>query len=150
MTKVDDVGEVDGWRCWLCDEAVDPTMSVEDDRGPSIDTCHPTEKGPRRVAGPERLAHRGCNTRKGQVSPEVPWPDDLFAVDPAPLLVVLDRLARKGGREVVARCPTPDDGEALAGWLTDRVSRLVPDLPVEASVASGGSQYVVALTVPRR
>jgi hypothetical protein len=150
VTKVDDVGEVDGWRCWLCDDAVDPTMSTEDDRGPSIDTCHPKEKGPRRVAGPERLAHRGCNTRKGQVAPEVPWPDDLFVVDPAPILSVLDRLGRKGGREVVARSPTQADGEAVASWLADRVSRLVPALPVEASVAAGGSQYVVALTVPRR
>lgn len=150
MTKVDDVGDLDGWRCWRCDEPVDPSMSSEDDRGPSIDTCHPKEKGPRRVAGPERLAHRGCNTRKGQVAAEVPWPDDLFVVDPAPILSVLDRLGRKGGREVVARCPTEADGEALARWLTDRVSRLVPALPVEAGVSAGGSQYVVALTVPRR
>jgi hypothetical protein len=150
VTKVDDVGEVDGWRCWLCDDPVDPSMSVEDDRGPSIDTCHPKEKGPRRVAGPERLAHRGCNTRKGQVAPAVAWPEHLFVVDPAPILTVLDRLERKGGREVVARCPTEGDGEAIARWLTDRVSRLVPALPLEASVASGGSQYVVALTVPRR
>ena len=146
MTKVDDVGEVDGWRCWLCDGPVDPTTSVEDDRGPSIDTCHPKEKGPRRVAGPERLAHRGCNTRKGQVSPEVRWPEHLFAVDPAPILVVLDRLARKGGREVVARCPDQEAGDDAAAWLLDRLSRLAPGFEVGASVEPGGGQFMLVLT----
>lgn len=150
MTRVDDRGELDGWRCWLCDEPVDPSMSTEDDRGPSIDTSHPKEKGPRRVVGPERLAHRGCNTRKGQVDPVVAWDADLFVVDPAPILTVLDRLERKGGREVVARCPSAADGEAAAAWLVDRVGRLVPDLPVTASVDAVGSQHLLALSVPRR
>lgn len=49
MTRLDDVGEADGWRCWLCDEAVDPDMSVNDDRGPSIDSMttrsKPKQKG---------------------------------------------------------------------------------------------------------
>ena len=150
MARLEEIAEKDGWRCWLCDEPVDPAMSSEDDRGPSIDTCHPKEKGPRRVVGAERLAHRGCNTRKGQVAPVVAWPGELFVVDPAPILVVLDRLERKGGREVVARCPTEADGMAAADWLADRAARLVPSLPLEATVDPGGSQYVVALTAPRR
>ena len=36
--RLDEIGEIDGWRCWLCDEPVDPTMSVNDPRGPSIDS----------------------------------------------------------------------------------------------------------------
>ena len=38
MSRLDDIGTADGWRCWLCDEAVDPNKSVNDDRGPSIDS----------------------------------------------------------------------------------------------------------------
>ena len=38
MRKLDAVGAADGWRCWLCDEPVDPAMSVNDPRGPSIDS----------------------------------------------------------------------------------------------------------------
>ncbi len=36
--RLDEIGEIDGWRCWLCDEPVDPDMSVNDPRGPSIDS----------------------------------------------------------------------------------------------------------------
>ena len=57
----------------------------------------------------------------------VPWPDGLFA-DPAPLIPVAERLQRKGGREVVARCPSRDDAQQTADWLVDRMSRLAPDL----------------------
>ena len=32
MSRLDDIGEADGWRCWLCDEPVDPDMSVNDPR----------------------------------------------------------------------------------------------------------------------
>ena len=70
MTRLDDVGEADGWRCWLCDEAVDPDMSVNDDRGPSIDSMTTQRKakgkGTESIFGSERLAHRGCNTKKGR------------------------------------------------------------------------------------
>jgi hypothetical protein len=38
MANLTDVGEFDNWRCWLCDEPVDPDMSVNDSRGPSIDS----------------------------------------------------------------------------------------------------------------
>ena len=38
MSRVDEVGDRDGWRCWLCDEPVDPSMSVNDPRGPSVDS----------------------------------------------------------------------------------------------------------------
>ena len=93
----------------------------------------------------ERLAHRACNTRKGAVAPVVPWPDHLFVVDPAPIVATVERLQRKGGRDVVARCPTEDDGEAAAAWLVDRISRLQPDLAVTAEVEPGGGQFVVVL-----
>lgn len=144
MSRLDEVGERDGWRCWLCDEAVDPDMSVNDPRGPSIDSLTTRAKA-KGGDGGERLAHRACNTKKGAVTAVVPWPDDLFVVDPAPIIPTVDRLARKGGREVVARCPTQADGDAAAGWLIDRISRLRPGLGVSAAVEPGGGQFLLVL-----
>lgn len=146
MGRLDDVGAQDGWRCWLCDEPVDPDMSVNDARGPSVD-LRTTKAKARKRAGDvqERLAHRGCNTGKGATDPVVPWPDDLFVVDPAPILTAVERLERKGGREVMARCPTADDAAAVAAWLEDRVSRLAPALGARAEVEAGGGQHLVAL-----
>ena len=149
MTRLEEVGELDGWRCWLCDEPVDPAMSVNDARGPSIDTC--TTKAKAKVkakkgaAGQERLAHRACNTGKGATAPVVPWPDHLFVVDPATIIASVERLERKGGREVMARCPTRDDADQAAAWLVDRISRLQPGLPVTTHVESGGGQFLLIL-----
>jgi hypothetical protein len=147
VSGLDEVGEADGWRCWLCDEPVDPTMSVNDPRGPSIDlrTTRAKARNKKKAAPVERLAHRGCNTGKGAVTPVVPWPDDLFLVDPAPLIAVVDRLQRKGGREAVARCLSRDDADAVAAWLVDRIGRLEPGLAVTTQVDEGGGQHVVSL-----
>ncbi|HSL60056.1 MAG TPA: hypothetical protein VK866_19575 [Acidimicrobiales bacterium] len=151
MSRLDEVGEADGWRCWLCDEPVDAAMSVNDPRGPSIDlrTTKAKAKASARAkgsaAGQERLAHRGCNTGKGAVAPVVPWPDDLFVVDPAPIIASVERLARKGGREAMARCPSRADAETAAAWLVDRVGRLEPGLAVTSDVEPGGGQFLVVL-----
>ena len=108
-------------------------MSVNDARGPSIDSRigeaegqGDTKKGERPDGDVERLAHRGCNTRKGAVTAVVPWPDDLFVVDPAPIITAVERLQRKGGRELMARCPTRADADAAAAWLVDRISQAQP------------------------
>jgi hypothetical protein len=151
VSRLDEVGEHDGWRCWLCDEPVDPEMSVNDPRGPSIDslTTRTKKKGRGKPpgAGEERLAHRDCNTKKGAVAAVAPWADHLFVVDPAPIIASVERLQRKGGREVVARCPTLADGQEAATWLVDRISRLQPDLPVTAEVEPGGGQFLLVLRV---
>lgn len=149
MSRLDEVGDADGWRCWLCDDAVDPDMSVNDPRGPSIDTLTTKSKGKGAGTpfGAERLAHRACNTKKGAVTPVVVWSDDLFVVDPAPILTSVERLQRKGGREIMARCPTQADGDAAAAWLLDRISRLVPDMAVTAQVDPGGGQFLLVLRV---
>jgi hypothetical protein len=93
----------------------------------------------------ERLAHRACNTRKGKIEAVVPWSPDLFVVDPAPIVPTVDRLSRKGGREVVARCPTQADADAAAAWLVDRLSRFAPGLALTTRVESGGGQYLLVL-----
>lgn len=147
MSRLDEVGLLDSWRCWLCDEPVDPEMSVNDPRGPSIDsiTTKAKTKGGGSVVGAQRLAHRACNTKKGAIAPVVPWPAELFVVDPAPILATVDRLARKGGREIMARCPTAADGERAAAWLADRVSRLTPGLALTTDVEAGGGQFLLVM-----
>ncbi len=147
MSRIDDIGERDGWRCWLCDEPVDPDRSVNDDRGPSIDsriTKARAKKGGSETP-PERLAHRACNTGKGAVAPVVAWPDRLFVIDPAPIIASVERLTRKSGREVMARCPTQVDATDAAAWLVDRLSRLQPDLTVTTEVEPGGGQFLLVL-----
>ncbi|PPK63717.1 hypothetical protein CLV40_12552 [Actinokineospora auranticolor] len=130
----------------MCDEPVDADMSVNDPRGPSVDSRTADRKA--KVA--ERLAHRGCNTRKGAVKVVIPWPDRLHVVEPAPLIAVAGRLERKGGRETVARCPTQQDAREAADWLADRLSRLVPGLPVTTNVEAGGGQFLVVVATGRR
>ena len=129
----------------MCDQAVDPEMSVNDPRGPSIDSR--VSRARSKKSGPvtERLAHRGCNTRKGAVEAVVAWPDHLFVVDPAPIIPAVERLTRKSGREVMARCPTRADGEEAAAWILDRVSRLEPGLALTATVEPAGGQHLVVV-----
>jgi hypothetical protein len=147
MSLLDDVAARDKWRCWVCDEPVDPDKSVNDDRGPSVDSRTTDAK---KAKGNERLAHRACNTKKGAVKVVIPWPEHLSIIDPAPLVTVAERLERKGGRELVARCPSRKDAQATADWLVDRFSRLAPGLPVTAGIDQGGGQFLIALATGRR
>jgi hypothetical protein len=147
--RLDEIGERDGWRCWLCDEPIDPDMSVNDPRGPSIDS-RTTERKAKKANNAkggslERLAHRGCNTGKGSTKPVVEWPTHLFVADPAVILTTVERLQRKGGREIVGRCLERQDADNAAAWIVDRISRLEPTLGVSADVESGGGQYLVVL-----
>jgi hypothetical protein len=146
MSLLEDVAARDGWRCWVCDEPVDPDMSVNDQRGPSVNS----RTADRKAAVTERLAHRGCNSRKGAVKVVVAWPDSLHVGEPAPLIAVAARLERKGGREMVGRCQTMQDAQEAADWLVDRFSRLVPGLPVTAAIEPGGGQFLVILAAGRR
>ena len=147
MSSLTEVGDQDGWRCWLCDEPVDPEASVNSGRGPSLDGG-PAAKAKKAQGGRPRLAHRACNTRKGAVKPVVAWPPDLFVVDPAPLVGTVERLSRKGGREVVARCPSRGDAEGAACWLLDRLSRFAPELPLSTRIEPGGGQFLLVLHSP--
>ena len=149
MSRLDEIAATDAWRCWLCDEPVDPTMSVNDPRGPSVDSRITKAKAKKAStpSGQERLAHRGCNTKKGAIAPVVPWSPDLFVVDPAPIIGSVEHLQRKGGRVVMARCPTLEDGEQAATWLADRLTRLCPEMPVTTLVEPGGGQYLLVARV---
>lgn len=152
MKTIDEVGEEQGWRCWLCDLPVDGSMSVNDDQGPSIDRCEvlmkPVSKKTKVIA-PERLAHRGCNTMKGANAPKISWPDDLILFDPAPIIQSAGRLMAKGGREVVARAATRADAKDAGKWLQDRLTRLVPDVTFTTNIEEGGGQFLLSLVAPR-
>ena len=82
---------------------------------------------------------------KGKIAPVVPWSPDLFVVDPAPIFESVERLSRKGGREIVARCPSQADAEQAAEWLLDRLSRFAPDISFETQITPGGGQFMIAL-----
>lgn len=115
MSLLNDVAERDGWRCWVCDEPVDPDKSVNDPQGPSVDSRTADRKA--KVA--ERLAHRGCNTRKGAVKAVIAWPDRPYVVEPAPLIAVAARLERKGAVRwwaAARRGRTPK--KRRSGWWT--------------------------------
>lgn len=152
MSQLDEVGENDGWRCWLCDEPVDRNMPSSDARGASVDTritkarAKKIKKDKGKLPS-ERLAHVGCNTGKGTVDPVIKWPDHLIVVDPAPIIATAERLERKGGREAMARCPSHEEAKVVAAWLVDRMSRLHPDLTVESRIDKAGSEYLVSLFV---
>src|SRR3546814_8182058 len=99
-SRLDEIGEQDGWRCWLCDEPVDPEMSVNDARGPSIHlrTTKSKAKAKAKSRGgydcQERLAHPAFHHGKGAVAPVVPWAEPLFVVDPSPHLAARAALPR--------------------------------------------------------
>lgn len=154
MASLEDVGERDGWRCWVCDQPVDPDLSVNDDQGPSVDrfavAAAPSKKAARtKEADPERLAHRACNTRKGAVRPTIAWPADIIVFDPAPILQTVERLVAKGGREMVVRCASRSDADAISAWLVDRLARLVPSVVFTTAIGEGGGQHLVSLLAPR-
>ena len=153
MANLEEIGEADGWRCWLCDEPVDRDMPSRDPRGASVDSRITKAKAKKLKKDklpipPERLAHVGCNTGKGATDPVVAWPEHLIVVDPAPIIATAERLERpgkKGGREAMARCPTETEAEAVAAWLIDRMSRLSPGLAVKSRIDKAGSQFLVSL-----
>ncbi len=152
MAQLKEVGDRDGWRCWLCDQPVDPDMSSSDPRGASVDTRITKArakklKKDKTPVPPERLAHVGCNTGKGAVDAVVKWPEHFILVDPAPIIATAERLKRKGGREAMARCPSQEDAAAVASWLVDRMSRLEPAIDVKSRIDNAGGQFLVSLFV---
>ncbi|SCX15143.1 hypothetical protein [Candidatus Aquiluna sp. UB-MaderosW2red] len=145
MSNLNEVGERDGWRCWLCDAAVDPNSSVNSDLGPSTDS-YAASKAKKGTPTIDRLAHRSCNTSRGKIAPVVAWSKDLFVVDPAPIFESVERLSKKGGREAIARCPSMEDAQAASEWLLDRVSRLAPNTSFKTEITPGGGQFLLKLS----
>jgi hypothetical protein len=153
VSSLDEIGERDAWRCWVCDLPVNQDASVNDTLGPSIDRCEVFVKASGRKksdTNDERLAHRGCNTKKGAVKPVIAWPSHLILFDPAPIVQSAERLLGKGGRELVARCATKADAKEAATWIQDRLSRLIPGTVFTTQVDEGGGQFLLSVVAPRR
>lgn len=146
VRDLNQIGEADGWRCWLCDKPVDPDASVNSDLGPSADSFA-LAKSKKGASGGERLAHRACNTMKGKISAVVAWPAELLVAEPAPIVETVERLVRKGGRELVGRCSSAEDAEIAAAWLLDRLSRFAPETVFSTQVKPGGGQFMLMLQV---
>ncbi|MEI6591518.1 MAG: hypothetical protein WCO24_05885 [Actinomycetes bacterium] len=144
MSDLNEIGERDRWLCWLCDKPVDPDASVNSDLGPSADS-YAASKAKKGTATVERLAHRQCNTMRGKISPVVPWGNEIFVVDPSPIFEAVERLARKGGREVVARCPGQREADEATEWLLDRLARLAPETRFAVDIKQGGGQFMLSL-----
>ena len=151
MTTLDEIGSRDGWRCWICDLAVEKVAAANDEQGPRIDRCEvfAKSKGKKKADPIERLAHRQCNTKKGATAPVIAWTENVILFDPAPIVGFVERLLAKGGRELVARCATRSDAAEASRWITDRLSRLVPDTSFTTQVDQGGGQYLVSVLAPR-
>jgi hypothetical protein len=146
MSDLNFVGEQDNWICWLCDKPVDQEASVNSDLGPSVDSFATTRVKKGAVAV-ERIAHRQCNTMKGKIAPVFSWPKEIFVVDPSPIFETVERLRKKGGREIIARCPGEQEANQASEWLLERLSRLAPELSFETQVSSGGGQHLLALKI---
>ena len=144
LSDLNEIGERDGWRCWLCDKPVDPDASVNSDLGPSADSFA-LAKAKKSASGGERLAHRMCNTMKGKHAPVVAWPEELLAAEPAPIVETVERLTRKGGRALGARFSSEADAERASVWLLDRLSRFAPDAEFDTQVNPGGGQFMLML-----
>lgn len=59
------VYERDGWVCHICETLVYPYFTGLDSRAPSMDHVIPLSKGGRHSYGNIKLAHVGCNSKKG-------------------------------------------------------------------------------------
>jgi hypothetical protein len=145
MSDLGELGERDGWICWLCDTPVDPDASVNSDRGPSADS-YADSKAKKGTSAPARLAHRACNTMRGKKAAVIAWSQELFVSVPAPIFESVQGLTQKAGCEAMARCPTEDDADQASLWLLDRVSRLAPGVAFTTQVTPGGGQYLLTLS----
>jgi 5-methylcytosine-specific restriction endonuclease McrA len=65
MYHLSEVGDRDGWRCHLCREPVDRTLSGLAPLGPTIDHLIPLIDGGPDTFENVSLAHRVCNCGRG-------------------------------------------------------------------------------------
>jgi hypothetical protein len=68
-------------------------------------------------------------------------------VDPSPIFETVERLRKKGGREIIACCPGEQEAQEASEWLLDRLARLVPELDLATEIKSGGGQYMLTLKI---
>ena len=149
MRDLDELGEQDGWRCWLCGDDVPQQAKANDPAQPVADLIAPAAKG-EKGRGTVRLAHKGCNDlRKGR-PPTIPWPERLGVADAPELVHSLTRLDKRKdpGGEVVAMCVDADSAAAAAAWVVGVAETLFPG-EWRATCAPLSSMTAVRLTKAR-
>ena len=147
--RIDEIGELDGWICWLCGSPV-----ARDDRsgGPwaaTVDHVVPRSRRGRTETDNLRLAHARCNRRRGSADPTIEWPGDLPVSAMAPLFSAGRRLAERGGSEIVA---VADDttAQVAAAWLTERLGHVFRTEWTVHLDPTGGSAETVFLRLEAR
>ncbi|GAC1329476.1 MAG: hypothetical protein NVSMB13_17110 [Mycobacteriales bacterium] len=120
------VARRDGWTCWICAGEVDQHAPVTSPVAPSVDHVVPRARGGSNEPANLRLAHRGCNGRRGSRLPELDWPVELRAVEPAPLWPVVQRALRRPGEwEVVGVALSRDRASAATTWLAEALGQVL-------------------------
>lgn len=120
MSRLDEIGDADSWRCWLCAAPVDP---VDRSGGPwsgTVDHVVPRSRQGATTPANLRLAHARCNRRRSSGDPVIDWPADLPVVDAAPLFPAALRVVSSGDREVIG-VTDPISAPRAAAWLEDRL-----------------------------
>lgn len=127
MADISVLGDLDGWRCWLCDGDVPTKAKPNDPHQAVADQIAPAAKGSK-GRGEVRLAHKRCNDlRKGR-PPSIAWPERFAVADAPELLQSLTRLDKGKSRsgEVVAMCAGADEADAAAAWVVPLATTLFP------------------------
>jgi hypothetical protein len=121
------LAERDGWWCWLCGGAIDPSAGRDSAMCATVDHLVPRSRGGSNEPDNLRLAHKRCNVRRGNQLPELSWPAEWPMLMTVHLWTALARLApRPGAGEVIALAPLADVAEAAATWAVERAEELVP------------------------
>jgi hypothetical protein len=145
VPTLEELGDADNWRCWICDEEVPRTAKPNDPNLAVADQIAPAAKGVK-GRGDERLAHKGCNDlRKGR-PPTIPWPQRFRVVDAPELLQSLARIDKRKppAGEVVATCVDEASAAAAAEWVVGVATTLHPGA-WSTSCAPMGSMTAVRL-----
>lgn len=116
--RAEALGERDGWDCWLCGGEVDRDAPPGSPWTPTVDHVVPKSRGGKTEPSNLRLAHRRCNSARGNRATELAWPDDFGLLDAPALWPSLGRIVRRGGQaQVVALAPTLEVAEQAAAWV---------------------------------
>jgi hypothetical protein len=144
--NVQQIGDRDGWVCWICENDVDPKAIVGSANAASTDHVVPKALGGTNESDNLRLAHRKCNSNRGSKLPELLWPHAEDLIDGAPLWPALLRMQKKRDTtETVAFFTSLTSAEAASGWVVAKATQLTGE-PWTSEVQPTGSSYGVRLS----
>ena len=146
MADLGELGDSDGWLCWLCGEQVPRSAKANDPNQPVADQIAPAAKG-ERGRGVVRLAHKRCNDLRKARPASIAWPERFSVSDAPELLQSLTRLDKRKpqGGEVVALCVDDHAASAAAEWVVPVAATLFPG-EWSAATAPLGHATAVRLT----